>query len=539
MVTSQELLRFCLEKGLLLDNEVLNLFSDLEDIESAKVIIEKIRDCVGQRIITKSTFEKNKERVGEVFLELSEENKKSIDKLKIKLGLSIEISREVSRPLKPEKILKEPIFNGNNFSNNPRGLTGSFEDVRIVASSPALSKKIEVNDFVNYFRSRLNEMKSILQEHCELTNLISINKLSGNKQNFSIIGIVSDKRVTKNKNLLLEVEDLTGKIKILINHEKKELYEKAEEIAIDSVLGFKVSGGREIVFANDIIFPESSISERKKSPVEEYSLFLGDIHVGSKLFLENNLIKFIDYLNGKFPNTPEVNNIKYLFIIGDLIAGVGVYPGQEKELIIQNVEEQYSKAAELLGKIRKDIKIIISPGNHDAVRIMEPQPILDEKYAWPLYNLKNILLVGNPCQVNIGSKPEKSFNGFDVLMYHGYSYHYYANNIPKLIIGKAVHNPDQIMHYLLKNRHLAPTHSSTLYFPSIDDPFIIKKVPDIFVSGHTHKSAVSYYNNILTISASAWESLTKFQEKMGNEPDFCKVPMFNHKTRAVKILDFE
>ena len=220
MVTSQELLRFCLEKGLLLDNEVLNLFSDLEDIESAKVIIEKIRDCVGQRIITKSTFEKNKERVGEVFLELSEENKKSIDKLKIKLGLSIEISREVSRPLKPEKILKEPIFNGNNFSNNPRGLTGSFEDVRIVASSPALSKKIEVNDFVNYFRSRLNEMKSILQEHCELTNLISINKLSGNKQNFSIIGIVSDKRVTKNKNLLLEVEDLTGKIKILINHEK-------------------------------------------------------------------------------------------------------------------------------------------------------------------------------------------------------------------------------------------------------------------------------------------------------------------------------
>ena len=124
-------------------------------------------------------------------------------------------------------------------------------------------------------------------------------------------------------------------------------------------------------------------------------------------------------------------------------------------------------------------------------------------------------------------------------MHHGYSYHYYANNIPKLIIGKAVHNPDQIMHYLLKNRHLAPTHSSTLYFPSIDDPFIIKKVPDIFVSGHTHKSAVSYYNNILTISASAWESLTKFQEKMGNEPDFCKVPMFNHKTRAVKILDFE
>ena len=68
---------------------------------------------------------------------------------------------------------------------------------------------------------------------------------------------------------------------------------------------------------------------------------------------------------------------------------------------------------------------------------------------------------------------------------------------------------------------------------------LIRKVPDIFFAGHTHKSAVSYYNNILTISSSTWESLTAFQEKMGNKPDFCKVPMFNLKTRAIKILDFE
>ena len=95
------------------------------------------------------------------------------------------------------------------------------------------------------------------------------------------------------------------------------------------------------------------------------------------------------------------------------------------------------------------------------------------------------------------------------------------------------------MAYLLMNRHLAPTHSSTLYFPSEEDPLIIKKAPDIFLSGHTHKSAVSYYNNILTISSSSWESMTAFQERMGNEPDFCKVPMLNLKTREVKILDFE
>jgi len=68
---------------------------------------------------------------------------------------------------------------------------------------------------------------------------------------------------------------------------------------------------------------------------------------------------------------------------------------------------------------------------------------------------------------------------------------------------------------------------------------MIKQVPDIFFSGHTHKSGITYYNNILNISSSCWESKTAFQEKMGNEPDFCKVPMLNMKTREIKILDFE
>jgi len=226
-----------------------------------------------------------------------------------------------------------------------------------------------------------------------------------------------------------------------------------------------------------------------------------------------------------------------LFIVGDLIAGVGVYPNQEKDLEIKDIEGQYAKAAELFGKIRKDIKLIILPGNHDCVRLMEPQPILDEKYAWPLFDLKNAVFTSNPSMVNIGST--KDFSGFDVLTYHGFSYYYYGNTIQKLISQNAiVESPDKIMAYLLQNRHLAPTHASIQYYPAEKDPLLIRKVPDIFVSGHTHKGAASYYNNILVLSSTCWEHLTAFQEKVGNKPDFCKVPMFNLKTRNVKILDF-
>ncbi|MEK6898208.1 MAG: metallophosphoesterase [Nanoarchaeota archaeon] len=521
---AKEILNFCLQRGLLIDSEILNMFAKTTDVESVKIILDKIKNNTNQRIITKNVFYENKERINEFFSELPKEK---AEKLKIKLGLSIEISREVSR-------LAE--------NSNPENSDGSLipGNVKVVSMAQMPGKKLEMGDFVRYFRNRFSEIRNFLQEHPELDNLVSINKISGERQGVSVIGMISEKRVTKNKNILLDVEDLTGKTRILVSQNKKDIYEKAENISLDSVMGFKCSGNREILFANDVIFPEAFVYERKFSPKEEYALFISDVHIGSKLFLEESFLKFTDYLNGKIPNSnlSEIKKIKYLFVVGDLVAGVGVYPNQERDLLIPDIEGQYMKVAELFGKIRKDITIIILPGNHDCVRLMEPQPILDEKYTWPLYELQNAVFTTNPSTINIGS--DESFHGFDVLCYHGFSYPYYSNNVPSLIVQNAsIDSPDKIMAYLLQNRHLAPSHSSVQYFPSEKDPLVIRKIPDIFVSGHLHKSSLSYYNNVLIISNSCWEDLTPFQEKIGNKPDFCKVPMFNLKTRQVKILDFE
>ena len=523
---NKEILEFCLGKGILLDREVLNLFSEISDVESLKLIIEKIKGSTSQKIITKEIFNKNREQVSRFFLELPKENQKNLEKLKIKLGLSIEISRE-------QEVLgskKEQVFE----LVNPKKELGK---VKIVSQNFPQGKKLEVKDFINYFRNRLSNMRDVLQEHSRLNNLVSINKISSSRQGISIIGVVSGKRVTKNKNIIFDVEDLTGKIRVLVNENKKELFEKAGEISLDSVVGFNCSGSREIVFVNDIVFPEAILPERKKSPAEEYALFIGDLHFGSKKFLEEGFLKFIDYLNGEVENTPEVEKIKYIFVVGDLVTGVGSYPGQEVDLEIVDLEEQFIKLAELFGKIRKDIKIIVCAGNHDGVRLMEPQPFLDERYAWPLYEMENVVITNNPATINIGAG--SNFSGFDVLTYHGFSFFYYAGTVPSLIKSKARNQPELIMKYFLKNRHLAPTHASVQYFPHEQDTHFIKNVPDIFVAGHTHKSGVSYYNNVLVISVSSWEGKTPYQEKFGNEPDHCKVPMFNLKTRAVKILDFE
>ncbi|MEX2016902.1 MAG: metallophosphoesterase [Candidatus Pacearchaeota archaeon] len=523
----KEILKFCLEQGLLVDKDVLGLFSESSDTDSVKLIIERIKNQTQQKIITKELFIKNSEKVQQVFSSLPKEHQKNLNlqSLKVKLGLSIEISKEVvsSKPL--EQAEKEFLI----LNDEPK--------VKVVSVSPTQTAKIGVEEFVKHFRNRYTDLKNIIQERPELKNLTSINKIYGERQGVSIIGMVADKRVTKNKNLILEVEDLTGRIKVLINYNKKELYEKAEEICMDSVIGFSGSGNNEILFANSIVFPDTVLAEKKNSPVEEYAVFISDLQYGSKRFFIRSFEKFIDYLNGKVPNTPESLKIKYLIIGGDLITGVGNYPGQEKDLEIVDLEEQNIKIAGLLKQIRKDIKIIIGPGNHEGVRLMEPQPIFDEKYAWPLYEMDNVILIENPCVVNIGAK--RNFSGFNILYYHGFSYRYYANNVSRLLKSKAMNSPEEIIKYLLRNRHLAPTHNSVQSFPHDKDVHLIRTAPDIVFSGHIHKSAVSYYNNILIICGSSWEGKTPYQEKFGNTQDFCKVPLLNLKTRAIKILDFE
>ncbi len=524
----KEILKFCLKKGILLDKEVLSLLSEALESEAEMKVIEKIRENSQKKFITKNVFCENIKQVNQVFSSLSEDKKKKLETLKIKLGLELEISKE-SVSLQKATPESREFAEKKDFDED--------EKVKIKSLISCVNKKPEVDDFVKFFKSRLTKMRTVLQTHANLKDLVSINKLSGNRHKVCIIGIVSSKKTTQNKNILLEVEDLTGKTRVLINQNRPGLYEKGEEIALDSVIGVVGAGNGEIIFAEDVIYPDAMITERKRAPTEEIAAFIGDVHYGSKLFMKENFVKFIEYLNDVSSPSSEASKIKYLFVVGDLVAGVGIYPEQEPDLEVKDLEKQFQGIAELLGNIRKDITIILSPGNHDGVRLMEPQPLFDKRYAEPLYNLKNVIITTNPAYATIACS--KKFSGFEVLTYHGYSYPFYVDKIPSLIKVDAINAPDKIMAYLLKNRHLAPTHASVQYYPLEEDPLVIEKVPDIFVSGHIHKSAVSYYNNILMISCSAWESITAFQEKMGNKPDFCKVPIVNLKNRTVKILDFE
>jgi len=64
---AKQILKFCLEQGLLVDKDVLNLFSESKDFESLKLIIEKIKNQTHQKIINKELFNQNKEKVIQFF----------------------------------------------------------------------------------------------------------------------------------------------------------------------------------------------------------------------------------------------------------------------------------------------------------------------------------------------------------------------------------------------------------------------------------------------------------------------------------------
>ncbi len=415
--------------------------------------------------------------------------------------------------------------------------------IRIVYSHKDEPKKREPQDFVDYFSNRYKALEKILKQHHQLNSTISISKIANKKEKekLAVIGIVSDKQTSKNGNIIITLEDPTGQRRAIVNKNKPALFREAKDIVLDEVIGVVGVAVDTIIFVNEIIWPDTPTNkELKKAQDEKYCLFLSDLHVGSSKFLPDDFERFLKWVNCEIGNEQQkhiAKNIEYIFIAGDLVDGCGIYPDQDKELITKDIYQQYRECADLLKQIPSHIPLVICPGNHDALRISEPQPPLSKHFAKPLHEMNNAIMVSNPSLINIHSS--SSFSGFDVMMYHGYSFDYYVAEVDSLRNQGGYDRADLIMRFLLKRRHLAPSNLSTLYAPDVKtDPLVIERVPDFFLSGHIHKTATANYRNTTLICGSCWQGKTIFQEKVGHNPEPSRVPIVNLQTRDIKILKF-
>ena len=96
--------------------------------------------------------------------------------------------------------------------------------------------------------------------------------------------------------------------------------------------------------------------------------------------MEEEFSEFVSWLSTP---DPVARRIRFVLIGGDVVDGVGIYPNQDKELVCQTIQEQL-RMVDDLRKFRKNVKIIIMPGNHDPGRRALPQPAIP-KNTIPVY----------------------------------------------------------------------------------------------------------------------------------------------------------
>jgi len=389
----------------------------------------------------------------------------------------------------------------------------------------------DLKGFLEYFRDRYKRMERIFRKRIDTRDVTSIKESlrAPLKSKFKIIGIIRDKRVSGNR-LFIELEDLESSATVLISTTGEQM-RRAQELLLDQVVCMEVLKYREALFiADDFLWPDIPDSKPKRSEVPLCAALISDLHIGSKLFLRDLFLKFLRWLRGEFgPSELRslAGRVKYLVIAGDLVDGIGVYPGQEDELEVADLQRQYEVATELLSALPDYIELIIIPGNHDAVRKSLPQPAIPKRYAESLHEDDRVTLLGNPSRV--------SLSGVEVLISHGKALDDILTQVP----GLDFHKPKKGMEFLLRGRHLAPIYGATTPIaPERRDWMVIESPPDILHMGHVHVFDHGKYKEVTLVNSGTWQEQTSFQRRMGLTPTPGIAAVVDLQTSQVVPLNF-
>ena len=392
----------------------------------------------------------------------------------------------------------------------------------IVGSAGTTGSVSGHEDAVHYFRDRYNTLSSMLRSRMTAMPIEALltSPHRYRDEECNIIGMVADVRTTGKGHRLVELEDPTGAIQVLFNKGREETFVEAERILPDEVLGVKgkLSGDGGLFFAEQLFRPDIPINHAPfKSDRPGKAVLISDVHVGSDTFLDDAWNRFADWL--------QDSDVGYLLIAGDLVDGIGIYPGQENELTIKNIYEQYDRFGEMLRDLPSRIRIVAAPGNHDVVRMAEPQPAIPPEFTAKFPS--NCTLVENPCLLNL--------QGVRVLMYHGRSF----DDMIGLIPGASYERPGEIMDEMLKRRLLAPSYGMRTPIAAMKtDRLVINPLPEILLTGHVHICGVTRYRGVLGVNAGTWQSQTSFQKQMNIHPTPARAFVIDLQTLQPEVLDF-
>ncbi len=392
------------------------------------------------------------------------------------------------------------------------------------------------DDFLHYFRSRFEKMTALFKQRIDIrtTGNISDALHGGSNGRSRFICMVVDKREMggeKGERIFLTVDDYDEEATVLVTRQNPQLYEVARGVLRDQVVFLETrKSSTSLLVAEKILLPD--IPDRKPSRADDevYAALISDVHIGSRVFLEDAFRRVLGWLKGEVgaPDQREVaDRVKYVLICGDLVDGIGVYPRQEIDLAVTDIYEQYRIAARFVSEIPEHMEVVLIPGNHDAVRQALPQPAIPRDFAGPVFDARRIVSLGDPAEVRL--------HGVHFLLYHGTSLMDIVSSVP----GLDYQRPDEIMEYQLRMRHLAPEYGKLSPIgPEQEDWLVVERVPDVFQSGHIHVSGSHVYRGTTIVNSGAWQGQTDYQKRMGLEPKPGLLPVVNLKTLEVRTMNF-
>ena len=397
----------------------------------------------------------------------------------------------------------------------------SDPSVEVISGSPGTSGCVNgTRDYLYYFRDRYNRLGGMIRSRCGAMPIEALTRNTRYRQEeCTIIGMVVEVKTTTNGHRIAEIEDSSANIPVLFRKDRP-VFSDAERIIPDEVIGVKgkLSNDGKLFFAELLYRPDIRIDNTPyTSEHPGKAVFISDVHVGSDTFLEACWNRFADWLSD--------SDFSYLLIAGDLVDGIGIYPGQESELVIKNIYEQYDAFGAMMRDLPSRMKIIIAPGNHDVVRGAEPQPVIPQQFTKKFP--ENCMLVENPALVNL--------QGVRVLMYHGRS----IDDMIGLIPGASYEQSGLMMEEMLQRRHLAPAYGRrTPIAAGKTDRLIIDPLPEILHTGHVHISGLTQYRGVLGINAGTWQSQTAFQKQMNVNPTPAQAVVVDLQTLVPETFTF-
>ena len=382
----------------------------------------------------------------------------------------------------------------------------SVEDKHVILSDPTrkITSAEGIEGFGALFVDRYSKLLKIILQRSQAKKLATIETVKGGKPKDEVFvaGLIMDRKIDRNVTRLT-FDDPTGSLETLVFN--KDLQTTTNSLLIDQFVMQRISTGKNGGFiTKEIVVPDIPDHVTNRSKTETYAVLISDLHVGSKYFMEKEFESFVLWLSSL---DPVARKVRFVLVCGDIIDGVGIFPNQDKELLLMDIDQQMQKAAQLLDKIPKHIKVFIIPGNHDPGRRALPQPAIPEKHNLNLWNRENFFMLGNPSMVEL--------NGVKILMFHGQSLDDVVGTTP----GLSYSQPAKAMRVLLKARHLSPIYGKrTPIAPELEDMMVINEIPDIFHSGHIHVVDLDMYRGVLIVNSGAWQTQTPYQASVGITP---------------------